>query len=115
MKVSVTSQACALICITIEIHHDKYLIKGPSQYFENDRCILHKQEHKPTLGWFCVSTLSNFQMYLISFPYHSFPFQDPKEKRILKGNSLSYHHDVIPLSLGLVLERCLLATLQLLK
>ena len=67
MKVPITCQACALIRITIETHHDKYSIKGPSQYFENDRCILNKQEPKLTLCLFCVSTLSNFQMYPTSF------------------------------------------------
>jgi len=35
-------------------------------------------------------------MYPISFPSHSFPFQDPKEKRFLKGNSpLPSHRDPI--------------------
>ena len=67
MKVPITCQACALIRITIETHHDKYSIKGPSQYFENDRCILNKQEPKLTLCLFGVSTLSNFQMYPTSF------------------------------------------------
>ena len=47
-------------------------------------------------------------MYPISFSSHYFPFQNYKEERLLKGKFPSYHHIVIPLSLGLVLERCLL-------
>ena len=104
-----------LFYITIETHHDKYPIEGPSQCFENERCILHKQEPKLSLCSFCVCTLSNFQMFPISLLSYSFPFKDPKEKRLLKGNSRSYHHVVIPSSLGFVLERCLLVILQLLK
>ena len=80
-----------------------------------DRCILQKQEHEQTSGLFCVSTFSNFQMNPISLLSHYFAFQDPKKKRLLKGNYLSCHHVVIPLSLGLMLERSLLETLQLMK
>ena len=68
--------------------------------FENDSCVLNKQEPKLTSCLFCVSTFSNFQMYPIYFLSRSFPLQDYKVKRLLKGNSPSYHHIVIPSSLA---------------
>jgi len=70
----------------------KTLSKVQANILKNNRCILNEQEPKLTMCLFRVSTLSNFQMYLILSHLVLFLSKIIKRKDCLNITSWSYHH-----------------------